>query len=242
MQKVQPIEYGNYYHIFNRGINGTNLFLSKENYLYFMDLYKKHIPKTADTFAYCLLKNHFHVLVRIKDEDEIEYMQRKTPTVVTNPVGGLKGNTLTELVNPIGGLLSKKNKALTGYKTTVRLPRKKYNPSSQFSHLFNAYAQAFNKQNKRTGSLFERPFERRLIDTEKYFIELVSYIHNNPVHHGFVDTINNYPWSSYRAYYSEKPTSLKKEMVIDWFGGIKNFKYVHKTKQEYTKIEKYIIE
>jgi len=70
----------------------------------------------------------------------------------------------------------------------------------------------------------------------------VSYIHNNPVHHGFIDKITDYPWSSYFSYISEKPTFIEKKMVIDWFGGLNNFKYVHAVKQEHTKIEKYIIE
>ena len=228
MQKVERIEYGKYYHIFNRGINGTNLFLTKDNYLYFLNLYKKYIPTIADTFAYCLLKNHFHVLVRIKNENEIEYMQDETPTEVKHPVGGLD--------------VTENNKPLTWQKATVKASGKKYKPSNQFSHLFNAYAQAFNKQNKRTGSLFERPFERKLIDTEKYFIQLVSYIHNNPVHHGFVNKITDYSWSSYYSYIINKPTSLKKEMVIEWFGDLENFKYVHRAKQDYTNIKKYLIE
>jgi len=59
MQKIQPIEYGQYYHIFNKGINDANLFLNQDNYPYFLELYQKYIPKIADTFAYCLLKKSF---------------------------------------------------------------------------------------------------------------------------------------------------------------------------------------
>jgi REP element-mobilizing transposase RayT len=67
----EPLEYGNYYHIFNRGINRESIFVEESNYQYFLKLIKKHILGTADLFAYCLLKNHFHLLVRIKSEEEM---------------------------------------------------------------------------------------------------------------------------------------------------------------------------
>ena len=58
-------------------------------------------------------------------------------------------------------------------------------PSKQFSNLFNAYTKAFNKRYNRTGTLFERPFKRILIENESYLKYLVYYIHHNPVKHGY---------------------------------------------------------
>ena len=55
----------------NRGINGCNLFHDSENYEYFLHLYGKHITPVAETYAWVLMKNHFHFLVRIKLEEEI---------------------------------------------------------------------------------------------------------------------------------------------------------------------------
>jgi REP element-mobilizing transposase RayT len=55
-----------------------------------------------------------------------------------------------------------------------------YDPSRQFSHLFNAYAKAINKRYGRTGSLFQKPFGRVEIKTEGHLIRLVTYIHQNP--------------------------------------------------------------
>tara|TARA_B110000091_G_C13777651_1_gene459589 strand:+ start:321 stop:923 length:603 start_codon:yes stop_codon:yes gene_type:complete len=71
MRPLETIQLANFYHIYNRGINGENLFYSCENYRYFLKLYKKYINPVAETFAWCLLKNHFHVLVKIKTEAEI---------------------------------------------------------------------------------------------------------------------------------------------------------------------------
>lgn len=67
----QPLEYGVSYHIYNRGNNGETIFPEERNYKYFMQLYRKCIAPIADTFAYCLLGNHFHFLIRIKDETDL---------------------------------------------------------------------------------------------------------------------------------------------------------------------------
>ena len=67
MRDFVPLERGQYYHIYNRGNNGENIFIEERNYSYFLDLYAKYIGPIADTFAYVLLRNHFHLLVRIKD-------------------------------------------------------------------------------------------------------------------------------------------------------------------------------
>jgi hypothetical protein len=66
MSKPTPLRYGEYYHIYNRGNNRENVFIEERNYPYFLKLYAKHVEPIADTYAYCLLRNHFHVLVRIK--------------------------------------------------------------------------------------------------------------------------------------------------------------------------------
>ena len=67
-----PLFYDTYYHIFNRGTNRENIFLEERNYAYFLKLYAKYIEPVAETFAFCLLRNHFHLLVRIKTELEIK--------------------------------------------------------------------------------------------------------------------------------------------------------------------------
>jgi hypothetical protein len=66
-----PLEWGQTYHIYNRGVNRENIFVEKRNYAYFLQLYAQHILPIADTFAYCLLKNHFHLAVRIKEKPSL---------------------------------------------------------------------------------------------------------------------------------------------------------------------------
>lgn len=72
MTSPGALTFNTYYHIYNRGVNRENIFLEERNYAYFWNLYEKYIDPVADTFAYCLLKNHFHVLVRTKSVDEIK--------------------------------------------------------------------------------------------------------------------------------------------------------------------------
>jgi REP element-mobilizing transposase RayT len=71
MQPTELLSPGKFYHIYNRGINSCNVFNENANYQYFLRLYEKYISPVADTYAWVLMKNHFHFLVRIKEE--IEY-------------------------------------------------------------------------------------------------------------------------------------------------------------------------
>src|SRR6476661_2632293 len=54
---------GNAYHIYNRGINKQVIFFSHRNYLFFLDKIKKYIAPHCEILAYCLMPNHFHLLI-----------------------------------------------------------------------------------------------------------------------------------------------------------------------------------
>ena len=73
---MSKIEYGTYYHIYNRGNNKTDIFKSKVDYLHFLSLIQKYVLLVADIYCYALMKNHFHFLVRIKESAEIEYLMK----------------------------------------------------------------------------------------------------------------------------------------------------------------------
>lgn len=194
------LEHGGYYHIYNRGNNGEQLFYKPENYYHFLRLYEKYIEPIADTYAWCLMGNHFHLLVRIKEKDEVNLDSLPNPVRVLNP---------NRVIKP---------------------------PHRYFSDLFNSYSQAINKQEGRTGSLFESPFHRIPITSDKYFQNIVVYIHRNPVHHGFIDDFKDYPWSSYGSVISEKPTRLMRSRVLDWFDDRKNFVFAHSRQNDFDSI------
>ena len=106
-------------------------------------------------------------------------------------------------------------------------PRKSLDPGQNFGNLFNAYTKAFNKVYRRTGSLFEKPFHRKLVTDDNYFRQLVLYIHYNPQKHGLIDDFRLWPFSSYAASLADQPTRLKRDEVLAAFGGREAFEQQH---------------
>lgn len=200
-----PLEYGRFYHIFNRGNNYENIYLDQKDYRMFLELYDIYIDTVADTYAWCLLKNHFHVLLRIREEDEIGYLNADDARS-------------RELV--------KKWKTHFPSQPEVNFS-KKPKPNTQFQHLFSSYTKYFNKTHDRTGSLFTKQYERIRVDNKNYYTNLVVYIHNNPVKHGFTKYAIDYPWSSYLTVTSSRNTKLKREDVLNYFHDLDNFKFMH---------------
>jgi putative transposase len=67
---------GNYYHLYNRGNNHQLIFFERENYLYFLRLLRHHLANdTLDIIAYCLMPNHYHLLVHLKINNLSSSMQ-----------------------------------------------------------------------------------------------------------------------------------------------------------------------
>ncbi|SNT04812.1 hypothetical protein SAMN05421640_2156 [Ekhidna lutea] len=85
MKNTKPLQPETYYHVYNRGINGEDIFKKEENYQYFLLKYEKYISPVADTYAYCLLKNHFHLMIRTKGGEEIQATNNNSNRVL-NPV------------------------------------------------------------------------------------------------------------------------------------------------------------
>ncbi|MFW5819765.1 MAG: transposase [Bacteroidota bacterium] len=83
MQVLEPLEFGCTYHIYNRGIDKCSLFKEKANYEHFIRLYDKYINPVANTFAWVLMKNHFHFLVKIKNYDEVKEKMKNLPAKKT---------------------------------------------------------------------------------------------------------------------------------------------------------------
>lgn len=60
-----------YYHIYNRGVNQSDIFFDKRNYYFFQQKVKQYLLPFSDVVAYCLMPNHFHLLICIKEADKI---------------------------------------------------------------------------------------------------------------------------------------------------------------------------
>ena len=64
---TDPLSEGEYFHIYNRGVNGEDIFKEERNYYYFLQQYQTYCSDVFETLAYSLLKNHFHLLVYVKE-------------------------------------------------------------------------------------------------------------------------------------------------------------------------------
>lgn len=183
-----------------------------------MRLYEKHISPIADTFAYCLLRNHFHVSLKTKSEEElvktlkVSKQTLKVSSVNMNLVGqGNPANQDTsQLRKPLGSPMLRDDFL-----------------SQQFSNFFNAYAKSINNAYNRTGSLFQHPFGRVPITSDRQFWNVIAYIHQNPQKHGFVKDFRDWKWSSYGVLLSEKPTKLNRAVVMEWFGNRQSYIELH---------------
>jgi len=65
------VEPGTFYHYFNRGNNRENIFKEDANYKHFLKLMKKYLLSVTDVYSYCLLPNHFHLIIRTKELDQL---------------------------------------------------------------------------------------------------------------------------------------------------------------------------
>jgi REP element-mobilizing transposase RayT len=206
MQDCKAIlETDTFYHIYNRANGIEKLFANEENYLFFLKKYHFYISPIADTFAYCLMPNHFHFLVRMKNIPNSTFQKfEKVPN---------------------------SDKTYDVFKTS-------YVYSEAFRRLFMSYTKAYNKQQIRNGSLFTPHFNRKKITTPEYLKNTINYIHLNPVLHNYVNEIDEWKFSSYTAFLSEKQSSISKTEVFELFDNKDNFVFFHNER----KAEKYSLE
>lgn len=179
-----------------------------------MQRYAHHIEPFAETYAYCLLKNHFHILIKTRSENDIRAFLSEQ-----------------SILQKDGTLLPKhQGKSI------------EWIYGNAFASFFKSYAISINNAYNRTGGLFEEPFRRILVDSDNYFTELIYYIHLNPQKHGFVKDFREYPHSSYHSHLQTAMTKLKREKVMEWFGSKNEFERFHTGNQDFNNIAKFIVE
>ena len=161
--RVNQYIQGGHYHIYNRGVSRQPIFQSHENYLYLLRLIKRIAAECSiSILAYCLLPNHYHLLLR-QDGD--------------TPAG--------------------------------KVP----------TRVFNSYTQAYNLATKRSGVLFESRYQMIHIETDEYLHLLCRYIHCNPVRHGLVASLEEWPYSNYLEWIELRSgTLVDREFIHTHFG------------------------
>lgn len=179
---MDSLEIGNFYHIYNHAYAKEELFIDEGDYTFFIKKLKKFVLPVCEVFAYCLMPNHFHLVIRLREK----YIESEEDI-----------------------------------KNGLEVSRK-------LSHLFNSYAQAYNKKYKRKGGLFQRPFKRKRIESESYLLKLIHYVHYNPVAHGFVNNVEDWKFSSYNSIISGKKQLISTSYIIELFNDMNNFIYCHR--------------
>ena len=228
-----PLEPDCYYHIYNRGNNSEKIFYNNENYNYFLKKIAIYMSGYFHFYAYCLLPNHFHLLIRVKNENEI------LRQAVTDFPNGIRGSKDFQNLEDIPNLQDLEY--LSSDLKTKNLPEKIV--SEKFRRFFISYAKSINKQESRSGSLFTKNFRRKKINNDGYFRGLVWYIHNNSVKHKVFANYKTYRWSSYNRILMDKPSKLNKNEIFEWFDDRNNFIEFHQIKNiDWGRLNSLIIE
>ena len=205
------MESGNIYHIYNRGNNKENIFFEEKNYQYFLNQFDKYLSAFVDVYAYCLMPNHFHFLIRIKEVGNQTSEVSKTPELLEK-VSGKRGSKKLTLLE------------------------------KAFKDFFISYAKSINRQNSRTGSLFQAKFKKKEINNDGYFTTIIQYIHHNPVRAKLCKQYHEYKYSSYNAIIGPGETKIQRKEVLEWFGDRELFIKIHEERKlEIEEIERFIM-
>ena len=163
MSRPLRIEYPDaWYHVMNRGRRGESVFRKKEDYLAFIELLKDAVDMwNLRVGAYCLMPNHYHLLIQTPDA----------------------------------------------------------NLSRCMRHVNGVYTQRFNRNHLLDGQLFRGRYKAILVEADSYLLELLRYIHRNPLEAGLVRVMDKYPWGSHQGYLSDakKWRWLYKDFVLSLF-------------------------
>ncbi len=217
----EPLLPGKIFHIYTHGVGHRNLFKETCNYEHFLHLYDRFADPISETFAWVLMPNHLHFVVRIKKNVCYKYYN------ADRSIDPVRFNELKWQTCDLSACKAP---------DSVKIPK----PEKHFSHLFSSFAKYYNTKYGSRGPLFERPFKRKQVKNIHYLKRLVLYIHNNPVYHGFCEHPVEYPWSSYLSCISLKPTKLMRNEVIGWFDTLANFKTKHGEKMDFKDLKNWL--
>ena len=109
---------------------------------------------------------------------------------------------------------------------------------------FISYSKSINKAYNRTGSLFQTKFKRKPILDDSYLMNIVAYLHLNPVRAGIVKSAENWNYSSFKSYLYDTDDIVisNKNEVIEWFRGKKNFMEFHEIYRNFQKDRDYLFD
>ena len=175
------------YHIYNQGNNRQKIFYNHENYMFFTKKIRTHILPFADILAWCLMPNHFHIMIEVRDAGSEGFTLSEALTSAESATG--QANAETSLNYSIGVMLRSYTRAINIQEnSTGSLFRKKTKSiclneiQGITSHWYTSFGITFMK-----------------VDIPEYQYPQVcfNYIHANPVKAGLVKRAEEWEFSSY---------------------------------------------
>jgi putative transposase len=175
---------GHFYHIYNRGNNSQKVFFKRENYLFFLRKMKKHISSFASIISWCLMPNHFHLVVYvIHNEIEIE-----NNNLIYKNSKIIKTQTLNQ---SLGVLLSSYTRSI---QRQERITGSLFQKRTKAKQIFDEIKIEPAYWNTAFGTLINIP------KGKSYLQICVEYIHHNPKYSGIVNNPEDWEFSSFRDY------------------------------------------
>jgi len=181
---LEPLEPGKYYHIYNHANGNDNIFKTDANYLFFLKRYAFHVAPVADTFAYCLMPNHFHLAVRIKSAAELANLQGLEDLEGLSALSDHLGQQFSNLFNSYSKAFNKQQNR-RGALFVPRFRRKHIDNDSYFRELihyihFNPVHHGFVKDLR----------EWKYTSFESFFSEKASLLRRDEVISWFLNREN----------------------------------------------------
>jgi putative transposase len=166
------------YHIYNQGNNRQLIFFKPENYLFFLSKIREFVMPYCDILCYCLMPNHFHLLVRVR---ETELPNSSVGVTISHP--DTTTDALRSLNVSIGILLRSYTRAIN-------------NQERRTGALFREKTKAKDGWEDASVSVTHPDYEKHLRNWEYYGLIAFNYIHQNPVKSGLVSRAEDWPYSS----------------------------------------------
>ncbi len=198
------------YHIFNRGNNSQRIFYNRNNYLFLLRKIKQYILPYADTLAWCLMPNHFHLMVYI---NHVELPIATTDSLTLSEAISSRSPVKTRTLNDsIGIMLRTYTRAIQKQEKTSGSLFQKHTKAICLTAI-NGISKSWFKHEY--GTLINIP------EVEKeYPAACFHYIHQNPVHHKLCSNIEEWEFSSAQDYYSDRNGKLINKEKAKEFGMI----------------------
>ncbi len=191
------------YHIYNRGNNSQKIFFTRDNYLFFLEKIKKHIVPHVDILAWCLMPNHFHLMVYV---NHVELEVKATHGVTqSHPVSKKRS-----LNNSIAIILRSYTRAIQKQENrtgSLFQMQTKAICLTQIDGVSPAWFQS------KYGAIINVAFPER-----EYPQVCFDYIHSNPVKHGLVKSEKEWEFSSAKDYWGEREGKLINRSRTEEFG------------------------